>query len=78
MVNVTKKNERPDPEVVPKAQRRRFSAEYKLRVLGNRSDCLTVCPAPGWRLQAGDWRFRARLQAGGFGLETEGFGPFSV
>lgn len=30
---------RPNPEVVPKAARRRFSAEYKLRVLGEADRC---------------------------------------
>jgi len=29
----------PDPEVVPKAERRRFSAEYKLRILGEADAC---------------------------------------
>ena len=29
----------PDPEVVPKAERRRFSAEYKLRVLAEADAC---------------------------------------
>ena len=29
----------PDPEVTPKAKRRRFSAEYKLRVLAEADDC---------------------------------------
>ena len=31
--NGVSKTERPDPEVVPKAKRRTFSAAYKLRVL---------------------------------------------
>ena len=30
---------RPNPEVVPKAARRRFGAEYKLRVLGEADQC---------------------------------------
>jgi len=29
----------PDPEVVPKAERRRFSAEYKLRILAKADAC---------------------------------------
>ena len=29
----------PDPEVVPKAERRRFSAEYKLRILAEADAC---------------------------------------
>lgn len=29
----------PDPEVVPKAKRRKFSAEYKLRILGEADNC---------------------------------------
>ena len=29
----------PDPEVIPKARRRRFSAEYKLRVLAEADAC---------------------------------------
>ncbi len=29
----------PDPEVVPKAERRRFSAEYKLRILADADAC---------------------------------------
>ena len=29
----------PDPEVTPKAKRRRFSAEYKLRILAEVDDC---------------------------------------
>ena len=29
----------PDPEVVPQAKRRRFSAEYKLRVLAEADSC---------------------------------------
>ena len=29
----------PDPEVVPKAQRRRFTAEYKLRILSEAEQC---------------------------------------
>ena len=33
MLNSLTKIERPDPEVVPKAKRRTFSAEYKLRIL---------------------------------------------
>jgi len=33
----------PDPEVVPRAQRRRFSAEYKLRIL----DEVDACSEPG-------------------------------
>ena len=32
-------NEIPDPEVVPKAQRRKFSAKYKLRVLDEADNC---------------------------------------
>jgi len=33
----------PDPEVVPKAKRRKFSAEYKRRILEEANDCT----APG-------------------------------
>ena len=29
----------PDPEVVPKAERRRFGAEYKLRILAEADAC---------------------------------------
>jgi transposase len=29
----------PDPEVIPKAERRRFSAEYKLRILAEADAC---------------------------------------
>ena len=29
----------PDPEVLPKAERRRFNAEYKLRVLAEADRC---------------------------------------
>ena len=29
----------PDPEVVPKAKRRKFSAEYKRRILEEANDC---------------------------------------
>lgn len=29
----------PDPQVVPKAERRRFSAEYKLRILAEADEC---------------------------------------
>ena len=29
----------PDPQVVPKAKRRRFSGEYKLRILAEADDC---------------------------------------
>ena len=29
----------PDPEVVPKAKRRKFSAEYKRRILGEAENC---------------------------------------
>jgi transposase len=32
-------NDIPDPEVVPKAKRRKFSAEYKLRVLDESDNC---------------------------------------
>jgi transposase len=32
-------NDIPDPEVVPKAKRRNFSAEYKLRVLDEADNC---------------------------------------
>lgn len=32
-------DKRPNPEVVPKAARRRFGAEYKLRVLGEADRC---------------------------------------
>jgi transposase-like protein len=31
--------EEPDPQVVPKAERRRFSAEYKLRILDETDRC---------------------------------------
>ena len=33
------KNNLPDPEVVPRAKRRRFSAEYKLRILEEAEAC---------------------------------------
>ena len=33
------KNNLPDPEVVPRAKRRRFSAEYKLRILEEADAC---------------------------------------
>lgn len=33
------KNKLPDPEVVPRAKRRRFSAEYKLRILEEADAC---------------------------------------
>lgn len=36
-------NQQPDPEVVPRAQRRRFSAGYKLRILQEAEQC----KAPG-------------------------------
>jgi transposase-like protein len=39
VLNYVTKNERPDPEVVPKAKRRRFSAEYKLRILREADAC---------------------------------------
>ena len=32
-------NEQPDPEVVPKAQRRQYSAEYKRRILQEHEAC---------------------------------------
>ena len=34
------KTERPDPEVVPQAKRRRFSAKYKLKILQEADRCL--------------------------------------
>jgi transposase len=37
------KNDLPDPEVVPRAKRRRFSAEYKLRILEE----VDACSEPG-------------------------------
>ena len=36
-------NDIPDPEVVPKAERRRFSAEYKRRIL----QAADACAQPG-------------------------------
>ena len=39
VLNYVTKNERPDPDVVPKAKRRRFSAEYKLRILREADAC---------------------------------------
>jgi len=33
------KSNAPDPEVVPRAKRRRFSAEYKLRILEEAEAC---------------------------------------
>jgi len=46
----------PDPQVVPQAKRRRFSAEYKLRILEE----VDACTEPG---QVGAllrrWRWRA-------------------
>lgn len=33
------KTEIPDPEVVPQAERRRFTAKYKLRILEEADDC---------------------------------------
>ncbi len=35
----TPMNKEPDPQVVPKAERRRFSNEYKLRILGEADAC---------------------------------------
>jgi len=32
-------NQEPDPQVVPKAKRRRFSAEYKRRILEEADNC---------------------------------------
>jgi hypothetical protein len=32
-------SEEPDPQVVPKAERRRFSAEYKRRILAEADAC---------------------------------------
>ena len=37
--NETTRNQVPDPEVVPQARRRRFSAEYKLRILQEADTC---------------------------------------
>jgi transposase len=37
--NGTDKVEIPDPEVVPRAKRRRFTAEYKLRILEEADQC---------------------------------------
>ena len=39
VVNAVTKNGQADPEVVPKAKRRRFSAEYKLRILREADGC---------------------------------------
>ncbi len=39
VLNSVTKIEKPDPEVVPKAKRRTFSAEYKLRVLREADAC---------------------------------------
>jgi hypothetical protein len=46
-------NDIPDPEVVPKAKRRKFSAKYKLRVLDEADNCTE----PGQRglSQLSDW-----------------------
>jgi transposase-like protein len=41
---------RPDPEVPSKARRRRFTAEYKLRILREAERC-TTCGAIGARLR---------------------------
>jgi transposase-like protein len=32
-------NEEPDPEVIPKAKRRQFSVQYKLRILTEADNC---------------------------------------
>jgi len=61
----------PDPEVIPKAERRRFTAEYKLRIL-NAADTCTQPGAIGallrreglYRSHLDKWR--AQRQAGGF------------
>lgn len=33
-------SQEPDPQVVPKAERRRFSTEYKLRILAEADRCM--------------------------------------
>jgi transposase-like protein len=40
VLNSVTKTEKPDPEVVPKAKRRTFSAEYKLRILREADPCI--------------------------------------
>jgi hypothetical protein len=45
-------SQEPDPQVVPKAERRRFSTEYKLRILAEADRCIApddVAPATGSR-----------------------------
>ena len=37
--NRQRMSKEPDPQVVPKAERRRFSAEYKLRILAEADEC---------------------------------------
>jgi transposase-like protein len=37
--NRQRMNKEPDPQVVPKAERRKFSAEYKLHILAKADEC---------------------------------------
>ena len=37
--NRQRMSKEPDPQVVPKAERRKFSAEYKLRILAKADEC---------------------------------------
>jgi transposase len=71
----------PDPEVVPKATRRRFTAEYKERILAQAD----ACTKPGqigallrreglYRSHLGKWR-EQRKQLGLTGLAPQKRGP---
>ena len=56
------KPDTPDPEVVPQAKRRRFTVEYKLRILEEADRCTE--PTGARRESGGSWkRFALRNEA---------------
>ena len=71
----------PDPEVVPKAQRRQFTAEYKERILAQADACTQVGQLGAllrreglYRSHLATWR-RQRRQFGLAGLSPRKRGP---